>query len=375
MPPKADINKSTWEDTDIPSVCERCLGPNPFTRMTRERHGEECKICTRPFTVFRWLPEDSGGRHKKTTICLTCARQKNCCQSCMLDLSFGLPIAIRDAALKMVGATPGAGRSMALTTTEPQNIISKQFVAQNIEERLKEEGEEGQLYDNQAQAEEAGKLLLQKLASSQPYYAKSNVEKYADSGQGGKISKMPRGTIVGVSSGKSSVAKLVSKLPSLGKPLTVPKDPKIMSLFLTGIEDDLPEHMLRNYFSQFGPLKSLVCSHRSRCAFVNYNTREAAEAAAAATGTTVVINGCPLRVTWGRPRPIGDEAHSVQNAKLALANKRKIINEARENAKKEQFSAGREGGDADESTIDLQPKLPPGLAPVTYSSQKPDYEA
>ncbi|KAK9236200.1 hypothetical protein V1525DRAFT_363312 [Lipomyces kononenkoae] len=375
MPPKADINKSTWEDTDIPSVCERCLGPNPFTRMTRERHGEECKICTRPFTVFRWLPEDSGGRHKKTTICLTCARQKNCCQSCMLDLSFGLPIAIRDAALKMVGVTPGAGSSMALTTTEPQNIISKQFVAQNIEERLREEGEDGQFYDTQAQADEAGKLLLQKLASSQPYYARSNVEKYADSQHGGKVSNMPRGTI-GASSGKSSsVAKLVSKLPALGKPLTVPKDPKIMSLFLTGVEDDLPEHMLRTYFAQFGPLKSVVCSHRSRCAFINYNNREAAEVAAAATGTAVVIHGCPLRVTWGRPRPIGDEAHSMQNVKLALANKRKIIEEAREKLRKEQSSGGGEGSGADESTIDLEPKLPPGLAPVTYSSQKPDYEA
>ncbi|KAK9245368.1 hypothetical protein V1506DRAFT_474608 [Lipomyces tetrasporus] len=374
MPPKADINKSTWEDTDIPSVCERCLGPNPYTRMTRERHGEECKICTRPFTVFRWLPEDSGGRHKKTAICLTCARQKNCCQSCMLDLSFGLPIAIRDAALKMVGATPGASGSMALTTTEPQNIISKQFVAQNIEERLKDEGEQAQLYErNQTQAEEAGKLLLQKLSSSQPYYAKNNVEKYADSGPGGKISKMPRGTIVGTSSGKSSVAKLVSKLPTLGKPLSVPKDPKIMSLFLTGVEDDLPEYMLRNYFSQFGPLKSLVCSHRSRCAFVNYNTREAAEAAAAATGTTLVINGCPMRVTWGRPRPIGDEAHSLQNAKLALANKRRIINEAREALKNEQGGDAETGG-VDEGTIDLEPKLPPGQATVTYASQKPDYE-
>ncbi|KAK9454312.1 hypothetical protein V1511DRAFT_501655 [Dipodascopsis uninucleata] len=372
MAPKADINKSTWEDNDIPSVCENCLGPNPYTRMIREKHGEECKICTRPFTVFRWLPEKNG-RYKKTTICVTCSRQKNCCQSCMLDLSFGLPVAIRDAALKMVGAS---GHSMALTTTEPQNVISKQFVAQNIEQKLKDDGD-AELYAVQERAEEAGKELLKKLATAEPYYRHSNVSTFVDPKS--KISKPPRGTDRGTSSGGSGnsskrIAKLVSKLPHLGAALTTPKDPKIMSLFLTGVEDDLPEFELRKFFEKFGSLKSLVCSHRSRCAFVNYQTREAAEAAAKSTGTTVVISGCPLRVTWGRSRPIGDEDHSSNNAKLAAANRRKIIQEAKELERREKGITGEFSNGQEEGDIDFNPRLPPGEQSVTYASQRADYE-
>ncbi|KAK9461805.1 uncharacterized protein V1516DRAFT_673030 [Lipomyces oligophaga] len=367
---KADINKSTWEDTDIPSICERCLGPNPYTLMTRARHDEECKICTRPFTVFRWRPENSGGRYKKNTICNTCARQKNCCQSCMLDLSFGLPIAIRDAALKMV---KGSGGSNALTSTtvEPQNIISKQFVAQNIEEKLREAGgEDLSLYNREEEAEEVGKRLLQQLASSQPYYSRSNVGKYDDN----KRPKDLRNVVTKSAKVLKNNTKLLSKIASQSKKLTVPSDPKIMSLFLTGVEDDLPEYAIRKYFQEFGTLKSVVCSHRSHCAFINFSTRESAETAAETTGSTVIIDGCPLRVTWGRPRPIDDEDHSLQNAKLSAANKRKMLAEARGINEKSQHSDNSKNYQAGESVKLLKPALPPGQDAPVYASQQPDFE-
>jgi len=84
-----------------------------------------------------------------------------------------------------------------------------------------------------------------------------------------------------------------------------PADRTITSLFVTGVEDDLPEHKIRDFFTPYGKLRSLVCSHMSHCAFINFATREGAEAAAEALQGRAVIAGCPLRVQWGRPRPIG----------------------------------------------------------------------
>ena len=55
----------------------------------KEKYGAECKICLRPFTVFRWCP-GAGMRYKKTEICQTCCKLKNVCQTCLLDLEYGI---------------------------------------------------------------------------------------------------------------------------------------------------------------------------------------------------------------------------------------------------------------------------------------------
>jgi hypothetical protein len=36
---------ATPEDAETPILCEPCLGPNPYIRMTKDTQGKICKVC------------------------------------------------------------------------------------------------------------------------------------------------------------------------------------------------------------------------------------------------------------------------------------------------------------------------------------------
>jgi len=86
--------------------------------MTKEKYGKECKVCERPFTVFRWCP-GAGMRFKKTEVCQTCSKIKNVCQTCLLDLEYGLPTQLRDAVLGQAEVTPTSAVNKECVTRSP----------------------------------------------------------------------------------------------------------------------------------------------------------------------------------------------------------------------------------------------------------------
>ena len=397
---KQDLNRSGWETTDFPSVwyvsflpvlqfpvlttvpfSENCLPDNPYVQMLKEDHGAECKICTRPFTVFRWKA-DRTARAKRTNICLTCARLKNCCQCCMLDLSFGLPIVVRDAALKMVA--PG-----------PESSINREYYAQENEREI-EEGRGG--VEEYEKTDEKARELLRRLANSEPYYkrqrrleatenAGSDPRQEDSEGEGQRrIGALPgpirtndnkagtpgsrggpyRGGRGGARGGRAFPG--TAQLPPSAQDILPPRDKNITSLFVTGVEDDLPEHAIRTFFSPYGILRSVICSHRSHCAFINYATREAAEAAAEQCQGKAVIAGCPLRVQWGRPRPLDN---MDRDERMAIARQgrdtAKAIAATKGSAMVEDNSV--RGAPADENLDDLAAiPPPPGQDDVNYES-------
>lgn len=228
----------------------------------------------------------------------------------MLDLSFGLPIVVRDAALKMVA--PG-----------PQSEVNREFYAQEHEKEI-EEGRGGvEAYEK---TDEKARELLRRLANSEPYYKKqrrigpaegegseassSTSTALATKGPGPIRTRDSRGGGMIARGGRGGTSRggkfpSASQLPPREADILPPSDPTITSLFITGVEDDLPEHKIRDFFTPYGKLRSLVCSHMSHCAFINFATREGAEAAALALQGRAVIAGCPLRVQWGKPKPIG----------------------------------------------------------------------
>jgi pre-mRNA-splicing factor RBM22/SLT11 len=89
MQTKTDDNsRQMWDGGDFPILCEKCLGDTPYVRMQKHPFGGNCKMCDRPFTIFKWRPGRGEG-YRKTEVCQVCAKIKNLCQTCILDLQFG----------------------------------------------------------------------------------------------------------------------------------------------------------------------------------------------------------------------------------------------------------------------------------------------
>ena len=178
----------------------------------------------------------------------------------MLDLSFGLPLAVRDAALKMVA--PG-----------PESSINREYYAQNNEKAI----EEGRgAIEEYEKTDDKARELLRRLANSEPYYRKprrieTNAEE--DKSEESTATDQPRmNSRYGNGPGpvRTSESRVGNRLPGRGGrgggrggrpfPSTTqlppsaadilpPADPNVTSLFITGVEDDLPEHAMRTFFT------------------------------------------------------------------------------------------------------------------------------
>lgn len=295
----------------------------------------------------------------------------------MLDLSFGLPIAVRDAALKMVAPGPESG-------------INREYYAQNHEKEI-EEGigavEEYEKTDDKARE------LLRRLANSEPYHRKPRRIEGADAGEEASSSAEKSRTHSQYGNGpgpiRTSESRLGNRLPGRGggaargrgggrggrpfpntaqlppsaEDINPPADPNVTSLFVTGVEDDLPESELRTFFTKFGTLRSLVCSHRSHCAFVNYMKREDAEKAALECQGKAIVKGCPLRVRWGKPKPLDnmDREERIRNAREG----RQAAGPSRGQSDKKAITAGDAPKESKTQNV-VAP--PPGSGSVQYAS-------
>jgi RNA recognition motif-containing protein len=71
-------------------------------------------------------------------------------------------------------------------------------------------------------------------------------------------------------------------------------------LYVGGIDERVTEEALRDHFYAFGKLKSVRVMHAKKCAFVTFDERQGAEAAAAA-GHEAHVAGLRCRVMWGKP--------------------------------------------------------------------------
>lgn len=95
---KRDPKMLLGEVSSFPFCCKACIGPDRYIKVLRCSAGAQCKICGRVFSVFTWRKR-SERQLSRTIVCATCARLRNSCQSCVLDIDSGLPLALTKANL------------------------------------------------------------------------------------------------------------------------------------------------------------------------------------------------------------------------------------------------------------------------------------
>ncbi|XP_059147534.1 pre-mRNA-splicing factor RBM22-like [Physella acuta] len=294
-------NRQNWEDAEFPILCQTCLGDNPYIRMMKEKYGKECKICARPFTVFKWCP-GARMRFKKTEVCQTCSKMKNVCQTCLLDLEYGLPVQVRDAALK-------------LQDSLPKSDVNKEYYTQNMEKEIANSDGISPVGALAGKAQTPSDMLL-KLARTTPYYTRNrpHICSFWVKGECRRGQECPyrhekptdpddpladqniKDRFYGMNDPVAN--KLMNRYSSLPK-LEPPEDRSVTTLYVGNLGDKVGEKELRDYFYQFGEIRSINVA-KQQCAFVQFTSRIAAETAAEKAFNKLILNGRRLNIKWGR---------------------------------------------------------------------------
>ncbi|SMN21289.1 similar to Saccharomyces cerevisiae YBR065C ECM2 Pre-mRNA splicing factor [Maudiozyma saulgeensis] len=111
-----------------PIICNTCLGGDdesiPQLTINKISNGLQCKICTLPTTLYHFKSLNSRNL-VKTKICFNCAKQRNCCQCCMLDMKWHISLSMRD---KLISYLNGQDES-SLMTPEATNVMMKRYLA------------------------------------------------------------------------------------------------------------------------------------------------------------------------------------------------------------------------------------------------------
>ncbi|KAJ1952952.1 Pre-mRNA-splicing factor slt11, partial [Dipsacomyces acuminosporus] len=220
----------------------------------------------------------------------------------------GLPVQVRDTALSIQDSVPkeDANRQAYLAKT-----------ANSIEVM-------GEQPDFSGRAQPVGREMLKRMSRKDPYYKRNrpHICSFFVKGQCNRGNEcpyrheMPQGdpelakqNIVDRYHGTNDpVAKRMLSRANRTDKLSLPEDKSITSLFVMGMDKSITQSDLRDHFYTFGELKSVVVVPKGNCAFINFKTRAAAEAASQAAMGGCVIKGVPLRLAWGKAKPKGPQS-------------------------------------------------------------------
>lgn len=306
----SNINLVGTEQSTFPLVCENCLGDDPYVRMTKADNGGSCKICERAFTCFRWKAGNKG-RFKSTIVCQLCARMKNVCQCCLLDLEFGLPVQLRDKYLAENEYVSIPRSRAGIDFQVQQNALA---LASSSSGALAIEGGYTKLSENPH---------LQRIARTAPYY-NGNEAKICSFFLKGECNRGEMCPFRHERPKDGSLAKqdIFARYHGVDDPVAeklqkkmdaelarIPKSPEdqtVTTMFITGIPVTVDQAQMTEYLESqlggFGTIFKIKIIPTSNCGFVEFEKRASAEAAITAKFNALDWEGKRLKVAWARPK-------------------------------------------------------------------------
>ncbi|CCK72168.1 Pre-mRNA-splicing factor ECM2 KNAG_0J00860 [Huiozyma naganishii CBS 8797] len=237
-----------------PIICELCLGDSPDIRVTKIPNGADCKICTLPFTVFHFKKDPRSSTIIRTIACERCAKQRNVCQCCMLDLAWHISIDERDQIISLI-------KGHEVKTREAQNEMMKRFVAlKNGNAKLggaEVTGDRDQLAQVMAQLEET---LTRE--SEQKEDATNNLKRGSSN------------------LGSTSITHIWKDLP-MSETFSSENCAGVQSFFLFGIDTSIPEWQIDSTIADIvgdenwkqTPSTSLIVNHKATCGGIKFKSQ------------------------------------------------------------------------------------------------------
>lgn len=313
------------QPSEFPILCDTCLGDNPLVRMQLipSSHAPACKVCNRPYNNYRWKA-GSKGRYKKTEICITCSKLKNLCQCCILDLTYGLPVQVRDTVLDKQNVLP--------TTTSQQQ---QHYMLQQYENKINNAIESGQIDANTTLVPSLqSNIILDKIKSTQPNYKRNQqtlctyyIRGECNRGESCQYRhEMPKQQQLQQNndnnnddfSNNNNISLHKQNIRDRYNGVNDPVAMKILqkhninnndnhtdnsnnnntTLYIGNVDMSVNETILRNTFSKYGSIQNIKILHDKHIAFVNYSTHNEANNAIQTLQNNCIVNNKQLNINW-----------------------------------------------------------------------------
>lgn len=262
-----------------------------------------------------------------TELCKSCAKAKNVCQTCVFDLTYGLPVQVRDSVL-----------AEHERVNLPESAVGKNYMLEQMERKLADPS----TADSALSQYTRPNAVLERLARTSPFYDRNRAKLCTFFARGACTrgatcpyrhempvqNEMSKQNIKDRYNGVNDpVANKILKRAAAGAVasaagLQPPEDRTITTLFLGGVPLDAGESDIRAALTPFGPITFVKLLSEKMSAIVTFADRASAEEAVSRLHNCLRLCDVPIRVAWGKKKApaAGSDGSGVGNGAGAASS-------------------------------------------------------